>query len=107
VVREFVDRGAAAGECGRGGCHGGDRLARGELGCRVEAVAEAHQGLDQIPQWAAAVRRDELRKRQQRGDPLGRGPELAQAGAAAQAGAHVWAQDRELLGRSLAVGERR
>ena len=107
VIRELVDGAAAAGQRGGGGRHCGDLLAGGELGGGVEAVAQPRHRFDQASQRSTAVRRHERGRRHQRRHPLRRGAELAQPRAAAQAGAHVRAQDRELLGARFTVRERR
>ena len=106
VVRELVDRRAAAGQRRSGRGHRGDLLACCELGGGVEALARPDHRLEQVPQRAGAVGRYERGRRHERGHPLRRGAELAQAGAAAQAGAHVRPQGRELLRARLAVGQR-
>jgi hypothetical protein len=114
VFGELVDRGAASGQRRGGGRDRGELLGGGKLGSGLGAFADhrslvlrgAQDRLDQAAQRSAAVRDGERGGRHQRRHPLWRGPELTQPGAAAQAGAHVRAQDRELLGARLTVGER-
>jgi hypothetical protein len=72
----------------------------------VGAVTEADQRLGEAAQRAPAFGGDERGGRHECRHPLRRRPELAQASPAAQARAHVRAQDRELFRARLAVRER-
>ena len=108
VVRELVERGAAAGER-RGGCrHRGHLLAGGQLGGGVEAIAHrrglvlggSQQGFEEAADRSGVPAAGQRAGRHHARHPARRRAELAQSGSAAEAGPHVGAEHGKLLGAS-------
>ena len=116
MVRELVERRASAGQRGRRGGDRGQLLTCGELSRGVEAVSDrgrlvlrrSHERFEDASDRAATVVAcREGRRRHHARHPARRRAELAQGCATAQAGPHVRAQHREVLGGRLAIGQRR